>query len=177
MNIPTIRTSRLQLRALRPGDAAALHCIYSEKTVRRYFPRPGPVPLKKVEEEIAGDLRHWEEHGYGWWAVEPLDGSGIIGWIGLKYIPETDETEVAGLLAKEFWGRGLAVEGAAEGLRYGFEELGLKAIVGLAHPGNARSRRVLEKLGMFYTGEKEYFGITVCRYLLRASGYAAMDMS
>ena len=170
--MPTIRTRHLLLRTLRGGDAAALHRIYSQEDIRRYFPRPGPVPLEKVEEDIAGNLRHWEKHGYGWWAVESRAGSGLIGWIGLRYLPETDETEVAGLLAKEFWGRGLAVEGAVEGLRYGFEELHLKAIIGLAHPGNSRSRRVLEKLGMSYTGEKEYFGITVCRYVIEAAAYA-----
>jgi RimJ/RimL family protein N-acetyltransferase len=177
MSIPTIRTSRLLLRPLSAGDAATLHSIYSQENVRRYFPRPGPLPLEKVKEEIAGNLEHWKEHSYGWWAVESLAGSGLIGWIGLRYLPETAETEVAGLLAEEFWGRGLAVEGAMEGLRYGFEELRLKTIIGLALPDNSRSRRVLEKLGMTYTGEAEYFDITVCRYVLESSTHSARNKS
>lgn len=167
MKIPTIETDRLLLRALSPDDAEALHLIYGQEEVRRYFPRPGPVPMEKVEDEIARDLEHWEEHGYGWWAVEPLDRRVLAGWAGLKYLPETSETEVAGLLAREYWGQGLAVEAAREGLRFGFESHRLDIIIGLAHPDNLRSRRVLEKLGMSYTGEAEYFNFVVSRYVLK----------
>jgi ribosomal-protein-alanine N-acetyltransferase len=168
MKIPTVKTDRLLLRALRPGDAGALHMIYEPEEVRRYFPRPGPMPMDKVMDEITRDLEHWEKHGYGWWAVETLAKEALAGWAGLKYLPETSETEVAGLLAREYWGQGMAVEAAREGLRFGFEDHGLKVIIGLAHPDNTRSRRVLEKLGMSYTGEAEYFNFTVCRYVLES---------
>jgi RimJ/RimL family protein N-acetyltransferase len=133
--------------------------------------------MEKVEAEIAGNIEHWKEHGCGWWAVESLARSGLIGWIGLRYLPETAETEVAGLLARRYWGMGLAVEGAQEAMRFGFEDLRLKSIIGLALPDNSRSRRVLEKLGMNYTGESEYFGITVCRYALEAGANAPGDKS
>jgi RimJ/RimL family protein N-acetyltransferase len=168
MEIPTTKTERLLLRPLRGADAAALHRIYAEKDVRRYFPRPGPVPLEKVESEIAGNAEHWEKHGYGWWAVESLGKSGLIGWLGLRYLPETGETEVAGLLSRRYWGMGLAVEGAKEALRFAFEDLGLESVIGLALPENSQSRSVLEKLGMSYTGDDEYFGCTVSRYVLES---------
>lgn len=45
-------------------------------------------------------------------------------------------------------GQGLATEGARAAVWYGFEMLGLKEIVSFTVPGNARSTRVMEKLGM-----------------------------
>jgi RimJ/RimL family protein N-acetyltransferase len=131
--------------------------------------------MEKVESEIAENLEHWEDHGYGWWAVESLARSGLIGWLGLRYLPETEETEVAGLLSHRYWGLGLAVEGALEAIRFGFVDHGLGAIIGLALPENSRSRRVLEKLGMSYKGEAEYFNTTVCRYVLERSSYETGD--
>lgn len=171
MRIPTVTTDRLVLRPFREEDAPALHRIYCEKGVLRYFPKTDPRTLNQVQEQVAGQLKHWEKHGYGWWAVEPRSKSEFIGWSGLQHLPDTGETEVAGLLAREYWGQGLAVEGAREGLRYGFENLDLKTIVGIVHPENSASRRVLEKLGMSYSNDAEYFGMKVCRYIIEASSY------
>ena len=46
------------------------------------------------------------------------------------------------------WGKGLATEGAREVVRYAFGVLGLAEVVSFTVPGNIRSRRVMEKLGM-----------------------------
>ena len=70
MNIPTLTTSRLTLRPFTEADAEPLHRILNEDGILRYFPRPDPPDLARVERLIAGQLRHWEEHGLGWWAVE-----------------------------------------------------------------------------------------------------------
>jgi ribosomal-protein-alanine N-acetyltransferase len=171
MSAPTIKTPRLVLRAFRNDDDRALHEIYSQEGVLRYFPNPQPPPLEKIREIIAGQLAHWGKHGLGWWAVETIEGRELIGWNGLQYLPDTGETEVAGLLGRAYWGKGLAVEAAVEGLRYAFETLGLEAVIGLAHPKNARSLRVLEKLGMSFTNQAEYFGMTVARYIIDAPSY------
>ncbi len=171
MKAPTIKTPRLVLRAFRSDDARALHDIYRQEGVLRYFPNPQPPPLAKIREIIAGQLSHWEKYGLGWWAVETLEGKELIGWNGLQYLPDTSETEVAGLLGRAHWGKGIAVEAAMEGLRYAFETLGLEVVIGLAHPKNARSLRVLEKLGMSFTNQAEYFGMTVARYIIDASSY------
>ena len=48
---------------------------------------------------ISAQLNHWEEHGYGWWAITPRPDlqyqMNLIGWGGLQWLPETEETEVA----------------------------------------------------------------------------------
>lgn len=164
--IPTITTPRLTLRPFTEADIGPLHQILVEPDVLRYFPNPDPPARDRVEKLVTGQLAHWAEHGYGWWAVEVRPDGAFAGWNGLQYLPETDETEIGYLLGKPFWGRGLATEGARAGLRFGFEELGLEKIVAVVHPDNVASRRVIEKLGMHGGDQAHYFGMDVYHYAL-----------
>jgi RimJ/RimL family protein N-acetyltransferase len=164
MQIPTVTTKRLKLRPFREEDADRLHEILSEEDILRYFPNPGTPPLDRIRNFIANQLKHWEEHGFGWWAVEPIHDGLLIGWNGLQYLPDTDEIEIGYLLSKSYWNRGLATEGAFAGLEFAFGKLGLKQVVAIVHPENKASQRVIEKLGMGFSHEAEYFGMSVYRY-------------
>jgi len=62
-----------------------------------------------------------------------------------------------------FGGKGYATEAAKAALRHGFETLKLDRIIALAKPENVASRRVIEKIGMRYTRNAEYWGI-ICAY-------------
>jgi len=106
MEIPTLHTQHLILRPLIPTDALTLHGIYQVEGVLQYFPNPNPPPLEKVERFIAGQGAHWESYGYGNWGIVPKGEIDIIGWAGLQFLPETDETEVGYLLNRPFWGKG-----------------------------------------------------------------------
>src|SRR3972149_2550358 len=110
--IPTITTPRLTLRPLQMVDAESFYHIYHMDQVLRYFPNPNPPVLERVQKFIESQLRHWNQHGYGHWAIVPQGEMEIIGWAGLQYLPETDETEVGYLLHRLYWGRGYATEAA-----------------------------------------------------------------
>lgn len=171
MTIPTLRTRRLRLRPFEEADSERLHCILGEEGILRYFPNPEPPPLERVERLVAHQLEHWEEHRLGWWAVEPIEDPELIGWVGLQFLPETGETEVAYLLSKAYWGQGLATEGARASLQFGFEKLGLETIIALVHPENWASIRVIEKLAMRFVDQANYFGMDLYRYSLDVSSW------
>ena len=173
MHIPTVKTGRLILRPFTEHDAEDLHRILAQEGVLRYFPNTEPPPLDRVQKFIAAQLEHWDEHGFGWWAVEQKPGKEIIGWNGLQYLTDTEEVEIGFLLSKPTWGQGFATEGAREGLKYGFETLGLERIVGIVHPENISSQGVLEKLGLTFKNEAEYFGMEVYRYVIDAASYSS----
>jgi ribosomal-protein-alanine N-acetyltransferase len=161
------------LRAFTEADVDPLHTVMGDREVLRYFPRSDPPSRDQVERLIQFQLQHWEEHGYGWWAVcvaqrNRLPIPPLIGWAGLQYLPETDEIEVGYLLDKGHWGHGLATEAARESVRFGFEDLGIETIVGIVHPENRASQRVLEKAGLWYVEPAHYFGMDVYRYLISA---------
>ncbi len=169
MSIPAITTSRLILRAFTEEDVDPLHRILGTKDILRYFPNPGSPPRDKVERLISAQLKHWEEHGYGWWAVEPRSEKQLIGWSGLQFLPETDEVEVGYLLAQAFWGKGLATEAAQASLQYGFKNFDVESIIAIVHPENVASQRVIEKLGMSFVDQAHYFGMDCYRYSIERS--------
>jgi RimJ/RimL family protein N-acetyltransferase len=78
----------------------------------------------------------------GWWILQPAHGPD-----------QPDDPGVADLgyrLLRRHWGKGLASEGARELVRYGFEEVELDRIIAQTIAGNARSRAVLERVGLSY---------------------------
>lgn len=171
MTIPTIKTSRLILRALSEEDIDRFVHVLAEKDVLRYFPNSKPPSRSTVEKMVVEQLMHWQKYGYGWWAVEPRTERKFIGWCGLQYLRETDEIEVAYLLSRAYWGKGFATEAAQASLSYGFETLGLQCIVGIVHREHKASQRVLEKLGMSQVEEAHYFGMDCFRYVIERLTY------
>jgi RimJ/RimL family protein N-acetyltransferase len=59
-------------------------------------------------------------------------------------------------LTKAAWGRGIATEVGRAILRYGFVDLGLPQIAGMASMGNLASQRVLEKIGLDRRGARAF---------------------
>jgi RimJ/RimL family protein N-acetyltransferase len=171
VEIPTIETPHLILRAWKPQDAEALFEILQEDGILRYFPNPNPPPRSKVEDYIAHQLAHWESRGYGHWAVVERESGQLLGWNGLEYLPELGETEVGYLLSTHSWGRGYATEAARAAVAYGFETAGLGAIIGLVHPENAGSIRVLEKCGMAFADRLTLWGLDMARYRVDRAAY------
>jgi len=171
MIIPTVITPRLYLRPFELSDSEALHRIMGQPGVLRYFPNPSQPDLGRVQRLINFQLDHWQEHGFGWWAIQDKRTSAFIGWSGLQYLPDTDEVEIAYLLDRDYWGRGLATEAARSGIVFGFEKTGQEEIVGIVHPENGASIGVLEKLGMRFTVRKMYFGMDCLRYSLGVANF------
>jgi RimJ/RimL family protein N-acetyltransferase len=93
----------------------------------------------------------------------------LIGFNGLKFLEELQAVELGYRLVPRCWGRGLATEGALAAIDYGFRVLRLPRLLGLVHPENTRSVRVLEKCGFALDGQFEYHGTATLRYLLAMS--------
>jgi ribosomal-protein-alanine N-acetyltransferase len=161
---PSMQTARLTLRPLEENDATLLFHIYQSEGVLRYFPNPNPPPLDRVQRFIQQQHMHWEKHGYGNWGILPEGQTEIVGWAGLQYLPELDETEVGFLLDRPFWGKGYATEAAQASINFGFGQHNLDYIIALVHPGNLASQRVISKCGVEYQDTLSLWGIELQRY-------------
>lgn len=165
-DVPVYQTGRLILRSLREHDVDALHRIMYLPEVMRYFPIPTLPSKERIERLIASQIEHWNKYGYGWWAIDSKSDRKLIGWSGLQYLPETGEVEIAYLIAKPYWGQGLATEAARVGLTFGFENTGQDQIVAIVHTENFASQRVAQKLGMNFVNQSPYFGMECFRYVM-----------
>jgi len=164
LETPEIITPNLNLRPFTLDDVDPLFQILEVPGVLRYFPNPDPPERERIQKLIKRQIQHWQDHGYGWWAVDSRADRKLIGWSGLQNLPETDEIEIGYLLAEPYWGKGLATESAQVGLKFGFNKLELPEIIGIVHPENNPSQRVLEKIGLLFLQEAEYFGMKCYKY-------------
>jgi ribosomal-protein-alanine N-acetyltransferase len=145
-----LRTPHLRLRQWRKADAEPFAALNADPEVMRYYPSPlGRAQSDALAERERAAIR---DRGWGLWAVEVVEGSPFIGFVGLAE-PSFDAhftpaVEVGWRLAREHWGNGYATEGARGALAFGFEELRLDEIVSFTTVANHRSRRVMERLGM-----------------------------
>lgn len=100
------------------------------------------------------------ERGWGFWALEEKSSGNFVGFTGLGVpafeTPSGPWVEVGWRLLPEFWNQGLATEAAKKSLQFGFEILKLEEIVSFTAITNVKSQRVMEKIGMQRTPEKDF---------------------
>jgi RimJ/RimL family protein N-acetyltransferase len=149
-------TVRLELRRWRESDREAQAAIWAEPAILASLRPDGGDPAAFATESFGRHLRHWDEHGFGPWAIADRDGT-VIGWTGAAhptFIPElADEIEIGWVLRRSCWGRGLATEAATAAVDTAFEHLRPPRLVSIIHPDNERSIGVASRLGMVYASE------------------------
>lgn len=121
-----------------------------------------PAALSRAESDALIDRieTHFERHGFGVWAVEIPGVAPFAGFIGLM-VPQFDAhftpcVEIGWRLDEPYWGRGYATEGAHAVAQFGFDVLHLNEIVSFTAAANARSRRVMNKIGMTHAPADDF---------------------
>ena len=160
----TLITERLILRQFTMNDREALLAITQEPDIFQYFPTKSAWTMDKAERSIEHQTNHWQTFGYGQMAVTLRETGQLMGWCGLEFLLDTNETEVGYLLGHEFWGKGYATESAQACVEFGRSGIGLQEIIGLTDPLNIASQRVLEKCGLTFTRRQVYFGMEMFRF-------------
>lgn len=145
-----IETPRLRLRRWLETDLAPFIELNADPEVMRYFPETCPEERSLDLYQQAG--REFEECGFGPYAAEEKNSGAFIGFIGFHRADfEADFCpciEICWRLAKQFWNRGYATEGAKACLAYGFERLDFERVYSFTALLNGPSQRVMQKIGM-----------------------------
>ena len=160
--------SEVIVRAPESRDEAHLRRLLFDPAVARWL-RPKPLrPFTEADPHalLVRDLLHWEEHGWGPWIVE--DDGAFAGRAGLNRTHVADEpaVELAWAVLGAAQGRGLATRAAGAAVARA-RELELPEVVSLTLPGNAASRRVMEKAGMAFGREVVHAGLPHVLYEAR----------
>ena len=156
---PWLLTLRLALSEITPHHGNELHELDADPRVMRYIGDGRASTREQIDRVMRRLPRAYKLYpGLGTWRAARRDNGDFIGWFALKYVPGTGEVEVGYRLRHAAWGNGYATEGARELVRYGFDDLGLFRIIGLAHPDNRASQNVLVKVGLRDIGWGRYYG-------------------
>ena len=117
MRAPELQTDRLYLRRWRATDRQPFAALNADPRVMEHF----RAPLSHEESDaLASRIEgHFNQYGFGLWAVEIAGTAPFAGFIGLSIprfeAPFTPCVEIGWRLAAEYWGCGYATEGARAG--------------------------------------------------------------
>lgn len=153
-----IETERLLLRPWRDDDREPFAALNADPEVMEFFPAP---LVREESDALVTRIRgHFDEHGYGLWALEVRNSGRFAGFTGLlqQTFPAhfTPAVEVGWRLDRRAWGRGYASEAARAAITHGFDEVGLDEIVSMTAIANTRSRRVMERIGMSHDPDDDF---------------------
>jgi RimJ/RimL family protein N-acetyltransferase len=167
-DLPVFTTERLTLRPRVLGDLESILAMDADPEVMRYIadgsvPDPAEHRAKLAERIVTGFPPM-----LGYWCVFAHDApDDLLGWVCLIPLPGHDLVEIGWRFRRANWGKGYATEAATPLIPYGFETAGLDEIVAVVNARNARSIRVMEKLGLEAAGTCVAYGAEVPIYRLK----------
>jgi RimJ/RimL family protein N-acetyltransferase len=156
-----LRTARLSLRAWREEDLEPFAALNAEPRVMRWF--PATLDRGASDATAARFESMHAQLGYTAWAVEVVRSErgtapfvGFVGIVPPRFDPPFSHgvpcIEIGWRLASDWWGLGIATEGALAALRLAFLELALPEVVSFTVPPNLPSQAVMQRIGMRYDG-------------------------
>lgn len=149
MQIPTLTTERLILRAPTLADFDPLAAFYATDHARFVG---GPLSRELTWRMLATEAGHWQLRGFGRWSVEHRDTGDWIGIVGLWNPEGFPENELGWDLAPEATGEGYATEAATAARAYAYDTLGWNTLISLIVDDNHASEAVARRLGATLDG-------------------------
>ncbi|MGN6501173.1 MAG: GNAT family N-acetyltransferase [Tsuneonella sp.] len=146
-----LETERLILREWRDDDLDALAAMGQDAAVMATL---GPLMDRAASADLMERLRAMNtELGHTFWAIERKADGRMIGFTGIirgRDGPIEGKLEIGWRLASDTWGHGYASEAARAALGWAAANRPGEDVYAITAVTNARSRAVMERLGMTY---------------------------
>ncbi len=147
--IPTLETSRLQLRPMKISDVDELVQVFADPKVMASFDSSS-FDRKQIEQWVERSIAHQDNYGYGLFSVILKSNRLLIGDCGLECMEITgvEEVELGYEFRSDYWNQGYATEAAIAVRDFAFHQLHLPRLTSLVRVGNVAAKCVSEKIGM-----------------------------
>lgn len=152
MQLPTLTSTRLRLKPLRPEQSARLAELGDDPTVAAYTAAmPSPYTLEAAESFIERSALAAERDENYVFGIH-LNTDELVGVINLRPSPRHRSGHLGYWIGAAFRNQGLMTEAAQQILRFSFETLALHRVHTACMAANGASARVLEKAGLEQEG-------------------------
>jgi RimJ/RimL family protein N-acetyltransferase len=155
-----IETRRLKLRMWQESDIAPNTAMLADPASGRFITADG----KSVTDEFVGWRNaavmagHWALHGFGYFVVEEKSTGRFAGRVGPWVPPGWPGFEVGWGIARDFRGKGYAVEATRAALNWVFATFEIDRIIHCIDRENLPSQAVARRLGAVIEHEIDLFG-------------------
>lgn len=169
---PTLYSERLNFVKITPDYAEDMYEYSCDDDVTRYLTWSSHHSVKETERYATLLQKKYRSGVFNDWGLVLRETGKFIGTCGFTAFDFTEQSaEIGYVIAKPYWGMGLALEAAQRVMKFGIDELGLTGFCAKCIQGNDASFRVMQKCGMTTEGiyhnsmfiKGEYKTIIVCR--------------
>lgn len=150
MDAQELRTKRLRLTRPVATDSSGVFAILGDPRTVEHNPSDRLEDHGQAAELVVRWIRHWNEHGFGYWCVRESGADRIIGYAGVKWM-RMHGRPVLNLVYRfvpEVWGRGFATEAATAVVTSTSDEMPEELIVARVRPDNQASQNVALRAGL-----------------------------
>jgi RimJ/RimL family protein N-acetyltransferase len=151
-------TERLSFRPIHDRDFETLRGFWSDPDVREHL-----VTRPATRKAFRRLFKRMQASETMWIACLRESGS-VVGRCGFYEFGSERTPELAYLLGRPWWGKGLATEMGASALRYAFEQHHWPQVIALVRPDNTRSLAVVRKLGFVHQDDIKIRNLKVQRH-------------
>jgi [ribosomal protein S5]-alanine N-acetyltransferase len=156
--VPRLAGGRVALRPIDELEGPDILAVYGDPEVVRYWSRP-PLPDLAAAASLLDEMQEdfFRRRSFHWGITEDEAGSPQMGTLQMARLIGTctlgalsfrhRRAEVGFVLRRDRWGQGLASDALALLFGFCFGRLGLHRLEADVDPENARSLRLLERLG------------------------------
>lgn len=153
-----VETERLLLREFTLADAPYMLRQLNEPSFIENIADRGVRSLQQAQAYLQnGALASYQSTGFGFWAVLEKSSGQIIGMSGLVKRDILPEADLGYAFLPEYFGKGLAFEATRACITAAGRDFTMPRLLAIVNPGNAPSRRLLEKLGFAFTGMRPVY--------------------
>ena len=143
-----LQTSRLTLRPLQADDTADLHLIMSNAEVMAFWDIAEIEDMGLTSAILESQLDQMADKRAFYWAMVRSEDGAFVGCCDLSEIDRWHHrAEVGFIVGRAYWGDGYTLEAMQAVLSHAAQTLRLRRLTARTHLGNARSVRLLERLG------------------------------
>jgi RimJ/RimL family protein N-acetyltransferase len=161
-----LETNRTYIREFTLADAEAVLAFSSNEQVTRYTGDAGLMTSLEDARQVISNiwLKEYKQYGYGRWAVVDKSNDRVIGFCGLKFLPDVGMPDIGYRFLPEYWGKGLATETAQACIKFCKEQLAVTIFFADVMEENTASVNVIKKLGLTFTKYVQEGGETFMRF-------------
>lgn len=145
VEIPSITTDRLILRAPEDGDFQVYRDFFADAEASAYY--GGPLSADRAWRVLATDIGHWALRGFGRWSIVERASGDMVGGCGLWWPDGYPRSELTWWIIPAARRNGYALEASRAAINFGYEILRWKMVETHMDDTNVAARQLAEKLG------------------------------
>jgi RimJ/RimL family protein N-acetyltransferase len=181
---PNLMTDRLVMRLPTVGDLGAYAPIFADAEVMRFIGDGSLRSVERVAQSIERTHELFAERGLGVLVVTDRVTGEILGDCFVVPVMRSGadpadlrdrgpEVELGYRFKRSAWGKGYATEAATAVLAWALGPDGprLEEVIGVTHPENEASQRVLLKAGFDRRGPTDEFYDMTCQLFVARAGF------